>query len=307
MAHHFFAAHLSKEALDLMRSLKPENPALGGLAEAFTDNTLRVQTMSSMVQELCKQTLSTSMSFIHIIGMAGSPEKMMEIFAMPGKAKEFAEKLVEISGQLPAESITAMTEMAFALAPSIRYGVNGVLDSMVVSAWTAFEVMAGDLWETALNDHPKYLASLSSDGLKELKLSYLERNDYDLRKKMGSIHRDVGTYKFQILTGEKGIQRAYKDAFHKDGDRVRAAISNKAFEALAVIRNILVHKQGKADRKFLKECKGLPGMEKWAALNEGDKIQLQGEDVGSLVSASFIGGCALISAVDEWLTAHPSS
>ena len=42
-------------------------------------------------------------------------------------------------------------------------GMRGMLDAMILGAWTAFETLAGDLWETALNIHPVNLSDLGGN------------------------------------------------------------------------------------------------------------------------------------------------
>lgn len=39
--------------------------------------------------------------------------------------------------------------------------IEGLMGSLVTGAWTAIEVLAGDLWEAALNHHPDGLARLN--------------------------------------------------------------------------------------------------------------------------------------------------
>ena len=39
-------------------------------------------------------------------------------------------------------------------------GCEAVLSAMIIGTWTAFETMAGDLWEVAINECPKHLSQL---------------------------------------------------------------------------------------------------------------------------------------------------
>jgi hypothetical protein len=41
-----------------------------------------------------------------------------------------------------------------------RKGFEAILSSVIVQTWTAFETLAGDLWEAAINGHPSGLAEL---------------------------------------------------------------------------------------------------------------------------------------------------
>ena len=77
--------------------------------------------------------------------------------------------------------------------------------SYITSAWTAFETMAGDLWEAAINYRPQGLADLSGKkrhrksgaekfGVddpqkieKLVRLNDIRSHEWDTRNKMGSI------------------------------------------------------------------------------------------------------------------------
>jgi hypothetical protein len=79
-------------------------------------------------------------------------------------------------------------------------GLEAMLSSALTGTWTAFETMAGDLWETAVNIHPAVLAELrgkrkrqenppqdsetdEKESRKFVQLSEVLRHDFDLRKK----------------------------------------------------------------------------------------------------------------------------
>jgi hypothetical protein len=49
-----------------------------------------------------------------------------------------------------------------------RSGLDASLGSMVTGAWTAFEILAGDLWEQAINAHPTGLAALAGKPPKDM-------------------------------------------------------------------------------------------------------------------------------------------
>jgi hypothetical protein len=116
----------------------------------------------------------------------------------------------------------------------IREGLAAVLRGMVTGMWTAFEVLASDLWETALNIYPAELAqlkgsvpasmrksrksfsALATDDVekplssKMIKLNYLQSHGYDLSHRMGTVLREK--FNFQIL---ESIRDAYLQGFDK--------------------------------------------------------------------------------------------
>lgn len=153
----------------------------------------------------------------------------------------------------------------------IRTGLGAVLRGMVTGMWTAFEVLASDLWETALNVHPAGLVELkgkrpdsmptpkksvsalgpdgdSKDSSKQVKLSYLQANGYDLSHLMGTVLREK--FKFQMLDG---IRNAYIQAFDESHTSVREAILHPSLTVLAAVRNLLVHRAGIVDQDFMND------------------------------------------------------
>jgi hypothetical protein len=125
------------------------------------------------------------------------------------------------------ELLKAEREQGFKyISPSSRAiteGAEAWLSAQITGMWTAFESMAEDLWETALNSKPRGLAELSGrrkgrgqergngsgypvEDSKEVKLQWLQNFNYDLSKSMGTILKSK--YRFDRLDG---IRRAYEE------------------------------------------------------------------------------------------------
>jgi hypothetical protein len=75
-------------------------------------------------------------------------------------------------------------------------GPEAWMASQIIATWTAFESMAQDLWEAALNTKPKILARLggrnqskakSGDDPKRIRLDWLYQHDFNLADHMGKI------------------------------------------------------------------------------------------------------------------------
>jgi hypothetical protein len=185
--------------------------------------------------------------------------------------------------------------------PWMSSGVASFLSTILVNAWTAFETLAGDLWEAALNAHPHGLSDLkgkrsrigaASSGRKPtssagdasrgsleraraVPLPLVQYHNYDLRRSMGSVLRV--TQSFDRLDG---IREAYSVAFHKNSVAVDAALGDKSLDALSSVRNLIVHRAGQVDREYLDGTKGLPTCPQGVL---GSKIALDGELVARLV------------------------
>lgn len=192
--------------------------------------------------------------------------------------------------------------------------IQKIFHSMLISAWTAIEVMLGDLWEAALNLRPVGLASLrgSSNGNKTsnrakgqpdgkwISQQDLEDNGFDLSGKMGTLlRRDFGFINLE------GSIAAYQKAFSCDSDHVLGAIQNPILKALFAIRNVLVHKAGIVDKIFRDDADGIDVLKKWSSQKDGTLIEFDGEDIKALIEPATKLGAYLIVAVDDWITNHP--
>jgi hypothetical protein len=187
-------------------------------------------------------------------------------------------------------------------------GPEAWMASQIIATWTAFESMAEDLWEAALNTKPKILARLSGrnqsraaksgDDPKKIRLDWLYQHDFNLANHMGTIFLEEKRYSFDNLDG---IRDAYTDAFSVDGEAVAKLISNNSLDASSLIRNNLVHNGGIIDGKYLKRASVLPP----EALGPlGAPILMDGELVAEINGPVIRTGHALIVAVDDWLASH---
>ncbi len=206
--------------------------------------------------------------------------------------------------------------------------IQSWLASAVIGTWTAFETMAGDLWEQAVNHHPRGLATLRGSLSKKeaadargdehrtanasaltprpapeqkpadrsIKLKFLEEHGYDVSKVMGTVWRE--DMSFQTL---RGIRDAYVRAFADDSEAVLGAINDPCFAALAAVRNVLVHRAGVVDQAYVDQTRGLPLL---AGAKIGGPLELNGELTNALIARAVDKSVALIRAVDDWLKAH---
>jgi hypothetical protein len=145
-------------------------------------------------------------------------------------------------------------------------GLSAMLSSAITGTWTAFETMAGDLWESAVNVHPNGLSELKgrrnrllktaerqqpaeerddSTNLKTLPLWQVQRHQFDLRNKMGTALK--GQRRFDHLAG---IREAYALAFFEMSDEIDEALRDDALDALNTVRNVIVHRSGVVDSQY---------------------------------------------------------
>jgi hypothetical protein len=186
-----------------------------------------------------------------------------------------------------------------------------LLSMQLVAAWTAFETLAGDLWEATVNAHPHGLSQLAGrkkkgaedkpgqegkgDTGRMIPFSLLEKFDFKVSNAMGSIQRDMKKVTFTSLDE---IRRAYVVAFADLAPGVYQILDDAALDRLSIVRNLIVHAAGVGDKEYIakSEKKLLP------QLKPGDPLELDGSLVSSLIAPVLERSTCLITTVDTWLS-----
>jgi hypothetical protein len=203
--------------------------------------------------------------------------------------------------------------------PQGRKGYDAILASLIIGSWTAFETMAADLWEAALNEHPEKLAELSGEtqgfkrgekqersqpkqvqekgGGKTVYLEALTENNYDVEKKMGTILRH--RFGFSSLFGAR---MAYGAAFGEEAMDVKRCVMDDSLDALSAVRNVLVHKSGVIDKDYQGRKAYLK--DKIPSGEIGQRLSLDGVVAVGFIKPALEAASSLIRAVDDWLIAH---
>jgi hypothetical protein len=205
-----------------------------------------------------------------------------------------------------ATALAGLTE-----TPYGAYGFIPMFSGYITGTWTAIETMLGDLWEVALNAHPKKLAALngkprplasgatkqpkmSGDQDKKFDLNLAAKYDFDLRTCMGTIFRFERRFEFTRLSGAR---EAYMRAFSEKSSKVDAAINSKSLDNLSAVRNVFLHKGGEADDEYvrLQTHLAIPKSSK------GEKIKLNGQNTSDLIKPAITSSRSLMIAVDDWI------
>ena len=156
--------------------------------------------------------------------------------------------------------------------------LHGLLQTIVIQAWSAFEVLTEDLYRNCLDEN---LTSIKA----------FDRKDAN-RHKLGFASRER-------------IRNTYPFVFNIDNAAIKKPLSLDALDALALVRNVFIHKAGIIDQMFMD---GSVNVNQLAALRGHGKdteIQLTGGMVRALVDPVIPIGYDLLSAVDSWIFAHP--
>lgn len=171
---------------------------------------------------------------------------------------------------------TANADAMWSKTPLMNEALHGLLQTMVNQAWSAFEYLAEDLYKALINERAS------------LQFTPRERNDFHL----GFISR-------------KRIRNTYKFLFKTDNAKVVSTLDSKTIDALALVRNVLVHKAGIIDKVFFDDSKDVPVLVPLRALGEGKEILLTGKRVRDLIDPAIPVGFELLNSVDDWLFSHP--
>ena len=192
-----------------------------------------------------------------------------------------------------------------------------VLDLMaqqLVMVWTAFETLAGDLWEACINARPKLgYAALGaavdpqSDEEEDRKrkaklsmpLSLLEDFGFNVRDKMGTVLRRHQKWNF---SSRREAREAYLTVFEKSHHAaIRVAFDDKRLRWLFGVRNAVVHAAGAADRPYFELVAGHPVLSQVLA---GAQISIDGAICYELVPACLESCRTLLQFVDRWMVSN---
>lgn len=185
----------------------------------------------------------------------------------------------------------------------IADGLRAVLGSMISGAWMSIETLFEDLWETALNNYPIELAipvlespnsseSGSASKEKSIAVSAFRKYGLDFSSCLGTILIDQRKVEFRTIAGAK---KAYKTAFSGQVSALETTTDLTSFEA---VRNILAHKNGVIDEKFISLTKKDP---KFANVQLNESINLTGDLAKDFANIAIECGVKLLREVDSYL------
>jgi hypothetical protein len=291
----------------------PKTAALARIKEGFYANIERTMHPLSLPQYViywakCVQ-LSECIAFFNVTNNP-SPEIAYDSATIDKIHHEIMRLQSQLAMQteeftFPVDDIRRANEAVvgvMAHSSSAGLGFMAILANAITNLWTAFETLSGDLWETALNVHPKELAALSGkkkggekDEPRKIDMSFVERHNYDLSKAMGTVLKS--RYKFTNITSTK---LAYQHAFPAVFEKIDSIILPE-MEILECLRNLLVHRSGVVDEQFLERVKNMPV---FPPIQAGETLCVNGGMVSALLNVTIKSGDALFRAVDDWLAEH---
>jgi hypothetical protein len=282
---------------------KPASTQLATVCAAFTANMDRVLAAARM------PTLFIFWEFYLNVLESTRSDRMTIDLVGPGRRHSMEPAL---TWQTDALSIDEW----FSRLPNegMLIALEGLLSSVIVGAWTAFEALATDLWVAALNANPKLgvralgaeVKPNDDDSEKRRKakikqafpIQRLHKHDYKIKNAMGSLLRDSKKWDF----GRRDETcDAYKAAFGvkaSDSSELDSIFDHLELQWLAALRNAFIHRGGIADESFLSLVEQHPTLKK----SQLDKpIKLDGQLAKPLIEIAATCGAKLISFVDARL------
>ncbi len=223
---------------------------------------------------------------------------------------------------VPLDATAVQSVMETMGDPAATDAVELLMSMQIVGAWSAYEILAGDVWLAAVNARPGSLGVNAWTSAKDRKPDYdepeqpttkaisldaIRKIDFDLAHRFGEIvRREFG---FNALDG---IAKAYQAAFRvvQKGkvavpEAVKAWFRGKDFDDLRVLeslRHATVHRGGLADPIFLERVKNDP---EFSSLPPNSPIPIDGVKAKRYTEASVSCARSLITGVDEWLAKNP--
>ncbi|HEX5424631.1 MAG TPA: hypothetical protein VFW94_13875 [Candidatus Acidoferrales bacterium] len=167
-------------------------------------------------------------------------------------------------------------------------------------AWTAFEVLASDLWVAAVNLQPNPLAVRFSQSLqdkaqgKSVTVSSLAAygdHDFNLSNLMGEVLRDKADFASLQTT-----RAAYERTFGTDVP----AFTSPNLRLLELVRNLILHKAGIVDSVFLKALRDKaikvshPDL---STLEGGQQLPITRSLAAALIDSAVDSGIAIMEFV----------
>jgi len=194
-------------------------------------------------------------------------------------------------------------------------GSIALMSGLITGTWTAFEVLAEDLWDVAAGARPATLLDSFKKSEKErgrkdrvskvkISIDVAELKDchYNLSGKVGQIFKADTSFGLKFDTYD-GLRTAYEKAFGEShGFSAFDSQQDRSLLELSQVRNAIVHCAGNADKQFISTMvqNDSPHPE-FANLSENDSIPIDGEITKTLVAGGLKASVKLISDVDQWL------
>jgi hypothetical protein len=285
-------------------------------ATAFQENLYRIAHFARMPADISFVARRETLWMSNARRRAGEPELTLDDLAADGfkptpeMRKEVEEQRVHFGKDAANEAKyfdclgIAYTESMLRHMPSIGVSMDAVYSMIIMASWTAFESFAAELWVAGVDNGPeavhKRLLTAPANTFERAQDNIRPERVYEIginaRTHYGTFLKELGRVSFLKL-GK--IESYYKTAFGKNASGLFKTIESGYIFALAAFRNVLIHSGVRADEDFVTAIKDFT---EFRHINEGDPIELDGEQVRKLSDSAIALGGALLAHVDELIT-----
>lgn len=171
--------------------------------------------------------------------------------------------------------------------------LHAFYESLVISAWTTFEIVSEDLWECAVNARPTKLGSGN------IPFNELRVYDFNIAGRVGTVMKRDKNRSFRTLWD---IRDEYRGTFSVQNAAMMETLNDPALRYSAAVRNVLIHKGGKIDKEYQEQVNGVPDAYMGTI---GEKFPLTGKAARKRADAAFDATAKLLKSVHVWLVGHP--
>jgi len=174
-----------------------------------------------------------------------------------------------------------------------RFAANALLHGCTVLAWSAFEILATDLFEQLVNSRPALTKVLFAD---ERTKKFYERRDlmnaletyqYDLSSRMGTVLLE------RQRLDKLAVIRVVYDAMFPTDEELRGFLNSDDLWNLSRYRNLIAHRHGIVDEEFRRTTS--------SNATVGGVLQVTPEELESFVVSAGRAGLALLNAATTLL------
>jgi hypothetical protein len=293
----------SSEALETLT--REALPSLRDVARVFRDSILAVRVTLSLplqiaavgVQGARMEMFRTTGRIMRLVQkpqgvkLSESEEAEIEEEAMR-KFRDEVAKRDKIDGHLGRASM--VLEDVCAADGVFRDAAREIRYQACVMTWVALEVLAQDLFVSALNASPGLLARLRNDrdckkkfDLDSIDMDVLLKYRFDVSKSIGDILID--RYSIDTMPAMKTVF----GALCPDSKSLRILLDSRDLWLLSQRRNLIVHRRGVVDSRYVERTgeKSKPG----------DVVDVKFSEIDGCVRGAVNVGVGLVSAVDALL------
>lgn len=283
---------------------------------AFTSNMERTEVFARMPVQMAAMARRDQFVFDKVTVAAGHELNSRQLISGErpplgdqGNA-EYRKLLLDITPDQKEQIVRAGIKYVELLAdvgvPPVVTSLDALFASVILESWTAFEILASDVWVEIVNHSPGSVRARINGSASTNKRTPKQETDVqpeiDPVENYGGAMIESDRVHFQTL---RDIKEYYRLAISKEEtNRIFKNTANGYLKALSAVRNLLTHKSGSVDSKFKAEVQHYPELNGYT---EDQKLLLDGELVAKLRMAAITCGTELLKKADSIISPKTSS